>query len=140
MLDSYKLIFYPDEYIKGYIKNSRDIYQQRYLLRTIRYSNISFEYLVDIVLDAARNERRFRVLECLTVLRRILYSRGNIEVERNIINKLFVLFQQYVFSPRRETGDQANNLIRNQILEAEHVSWLLAHYTESLHILNRLLR
>lgn len=140
MLDSYKLIFYPDEYIERFVKDSRDIFQQRYLLRMIRYSNTSFEYLVDIVLDATRSKKRFRVLECLTVLKRIINSRSNVVVERNVINKLFILFQHYIFSPRKEVGNQANNLIRNQLLEANQVSWLLAHYPDSLHILNRLLR
>lgn len=140
MLDSYKLIFYPDDSIKESVKDCRDIYQQRYLLRMIKYTNTSFEYLVDIILDATRSGRKFRVLENLTVLRRILYARNTIVVEKNIIDKLFMLFQHYVFSSRREVTDQANNLIRNQILENEHVSWLLAHYNESPHILNRLLR
>src|SRR4051794_20004850 len=65
MLNSYKLIFYPDDSIKEYVKDCRDIYQQRYLLRMIKYTNISFEYLVDIILDATRSGRKFRVLECL---------------------------------------------------------------------------
>jgi len=108
--------------------------------RSIKYTNLSFRHLLHIVTNTVENNKRFRTYVCIKLLRDILQTNTDIELEKDITDKLFYLFQHFIFSANSEVQRHANNLIRNRLLADEHILWLIDNYKKSLHIVNRLLR
>ena len=144
MLEKYLLLFYPDKYIKQYIATPKVIFENRILLRNIRFTSQSFRNLVQAVIDAIEDKNKIRTLHRLIILKSILYSNREVELEKDVIDMLFHLFRLYIFSQGTslnvEISRQANNLIRNQPLDETQILWLIENYKRSGHILNRLLR
>jgi hypothetical protein len=142
MLDEFLLLFYPDSHIQKYIKTPQDMYENRFLLRQIKYTSTSFRQIIQAAIDAMKDKSKTRTLRRLVVLKSILYGNGVIELEKETIDMLFFLFQYYIFSQGTqidpEIHRQANNLIRNQLLDSEQIAWLIENYERSEHILNRL--
>ncbi|HYT43615.1 MAG TPA: hypothetical protein VEP90_14850 [Methylomirabilota bacterium] len=139
-LEDCLLVFYPDEIVVHVVKSTKDVYEYRYILQEIKYTDVSFRHLLHIITNAVENNKRFRTYACIKLLRDILRTNSNIELEGDITDKLFYLFQHFVFSANSEVQRHANNLIRNRVLADEQIDWLIAHYKQSLHIVNRLLR
>lgn len=139
-LEDCLLFFYPDEFVLNLIKSTKDVYENRYILQEIQYTDVSFRHLLHIITNAVENNKRFRTYTCIKLLRDILRTNSNIELGRDITDKLFYLFQHFVFSTNSEVQRHANNLIRNRLLTYEHIDWLITHYKQSPHIVNRLLR
>lgn len=139
-LENYLLRFYPDEHILSLVKSTKDIYENRFLLGGMNYTDSSFRHLLYIIIDAVENKKRFRKYICIKLLRDILQTNTNIDLDKDILAKLFYLFQNFIFSSDSEIQRHANNLIRNRLLTDEQIVWLIENYTRSLHITNRLLR
>lgn len=139
-LEDCLLRFYPDEYIVDLVKSTKDIYERRFTLGGINYTDLSFKHLLYIVTDAVENKQRFRKYPCIKLLRDILQTNENIDLDKDILDKLFYLFQEFIFSSDPEIRRHANNLIRNRLLTDEQTVWLIENYNRSLHIINRLLR
>src|SRR6266705_2747990 len=88
-LEESLLVLYPDQYVLNVVKSTKDIYEYRFALSCIEYTNLSFRHLLHIVTDTVENERRFRTYACIKVLRDILQTNTDIELEKDITDKLF---------------------------------------------------
>lgn len=88
-LEQHLLTFYPDEYIEQFIATPKDIYENRYLLRKMRYTALSFRNLVGIVTNAVINNKRFRVYECIKALCDALPADRGTKLEKGIADQLF---------------------------------------------------
>jgi hypothetical protein len=139
-LENCLLVFYPDEYVIKQITSTKDMYAYRFTLRNIKFANGSFRHLLTLVTNAVEHNQRLKTYACIKLLRDILQTNTDIELEKDITDKLFYLFQRFVFSANPEVQRHANNLIRGRLLADEQIVWLIENYKKSLHIVNRLLR
>jgi hypothetical protein len=133
------LLFEPTRLIKR-IRDVGDIYAQRHLLKQVLPSVATITHLTRLIHEAIAAGRRFRVFESLKVLRVLLVSGGPRQLPHATVSRLFGIYQELILDSREEVEWCLSRLIKDQILHDEAVSWLLDHWTESVHVINRLLR
>jgi len=52
-LEDCLLFFYPDEFVLNLIKSTKDVYENRYILLEIQYTDVSFRHLLHIITNAS---------------------------------------------------------------------------------------
>ncbi|MDA8335424.1 MAG: hypothetical protein M0Z41_10635 [Peptococcaceae bacterium] len=140
-LEKERIHYQPHKYLRRYIKDTRDVYKERQLLKSISFDDKSIEYLVRIILTDVLNKKRFRMAECFKVLKTIIKKRRSSKsFDRPLVNNLFYLYQENIFSHNEEMQWAVSVFIKAQPLNNEHIQWLIDHFEESDHIANRLLR
>ena len=134
------MIFYPNTYVPKFIFSTRDIFENRFILKQIKFDNNALNYLLDLLIKDINEKRRFRKADCLKVIKSIMKSK-NIEknVESRVIKKLFYLYKKFIFDGNEEVQWTVSIFIKNQILEDRDIFWLIKNYKRSAHIINRLL-
>ena len=136
--------FYPDRYLPRFVSTVRDIYEHRSLLKLLPCTNYVLRHLLSLIVKAVREGRRFRAFDSLKVLRAIIKNNDEqdeqVELEEDIVRDLFFLYQTYVFSQNEDIQWCVSRILKDQVLDDTAVEWLISHYTESNHIVNRLLR
>ena len=133
--------FYPDAYLPRFVTSAQDIFEIRHILRDMPFDNATIDYLSTIIIQTFNNKKRFRVYDCLKVLRAIIKSRqSHDQLSEQIILKLFEIYKQYIFSNNELTQWCVSTLIKDQVLSEECIKWLIDHYGDSVHIVNRILR
>lgn len=131
----------PDEYLPLLIREPRDIYTYRHVLKQLILSSFSINYLLDILIEAVKTRARFRTLDCLKVLRSVLKNNPfNVTLDGSTSSKLFYLFKMFVFHKNEHIRACANMLIWSQCLDEDELKWLIDNWDKSDHILNRVLR
>lgn len=140
-LELHLMRFYPEKYVPMYIKSVRDVYENRFTLRQIKYTEESFSYVVGLVVDAVVSNKRFRTLDCLKVIKKIVQNKpAEVKLSEEIKESLFFLYQKYVFHTNEEVRWAVAVYLKNEILIDSQIAWLLDHATENTMILNRVLR
>lgn len=140
-LEIQRMCYSPFRYIKKFVKNTDDIYLMRNMLKSISFDHKSIEYIVSLIVDALKEDKRFKRIECLKVLKKIIKSRAlNEPFSRSLMNDLFYIYRSYIFCSNEEIQWAVSIFIKDQHLENEDIQWLIDNYKESDHIVNRLLR
>ena len=142
-IDDFLLVNYPDEHIeeiKKYLESPKAMYEHRTLLKEMNFSTPIYKIIVRSAISFIEDKAQVRTLQRLRILKNILRSNAFIELEKAIIDDLFLLFQNYVFHQNQEISQQANSLIMKQLLDFSQIAWLIENYNRSEHIVNRLLR
>lgn len=141
MTNEIELLLAPEQFLPLYVKNTKDIYEHRHLLKQLLVSEYALNYLLDILIAVVKNRARFRTLDCLRVIRAILKNNPfELKLGEKTINKLFYLHQAYIFHKNQQVSACANVLVKSQSLDDESVSWIISNWENSEHLLNRLLR
>jgi hypothetical protein len=118
-----------------------DIFAHRHHLRGVRYTPDDLKHLLDVLLSALAEERRFRQVDCLKVLKHIIkHWPSDDPFSADLTDRLFRIYTHYVYSTREELQWAVSVMLKGRILRDEQVRWLIEHYQDSHHILNRLLR
>lgn len=140
-MQSAEFFLLPEKYLPVYIRDTRDIYEHRAVLKQLLLDNNVINYLLDILIKAIEGGTRFRTLDCLRVIKAIL--RNNLlghKLDSQTVGNLFYLYKTFIFHNNEEVKMCANSLIRFQQLDDKSVRWLISHWDKSGHSLNRLLR
>jgi hypothetical protein len=139
--DIVDFVLLPEQSLPKYIHSSKDIYEYRSLLKQLLLNEYTLNYLLDIIIATVKNKTRIRTLDCLKVLRAILRNNPfGLELSNETIRKLFFLHQTYIFHKNEQVCSCANVLVKSQRLDDESISWIIANWEKSSHLLNRLLR
>ncbi len=140
-LEKERMHYEPYYYVRKFIKNTRDIYEEKNLLKSISFNEKSISYLVGIIVNDIKDNKRFRRHECLKVIKKIIKNRKTSKPFNEIlVDNLFHLYQYYIFTGSDEIQWAVSVFIKDQLLNDEHIKWLIEHFEESNHIVNRLLR
>lgn len=139
-LENYLVLFEPEEHLPKIVKDVRDIYAQRALLRDISGSAFAVDFLAAIILGALESKARFRKYYCLKVLRSVVRNSRPEKLNTNITHKLFKIYQAFIFTENEEIQWCVSALVKDQLLSSEDIGWLVENYKRSNHIVNRLLR
>lgn len=139
-LEYYLVLFEPEEYLPTIVKDVKDIYIHRTLLRDISESPFAGDYLASIILGALESKARFRKYYCLKVLRSVVRNVKASDLSTNITHKLFRIYQFLILTENDEIQWCMSALLKDQSLSEEDIDWLLKNYKQSNHIVNRLLR
>lgn len=98
-------------------------------------------YLLDIVCQTVKGKQCFRRLDCLKVLKWVLRRKPpNTSLSPETRDRLFFLYQEYIFHRNAEMQSAVNTYLKDEILSDTQIRWLLEHADESVMVLNRLLR
>ena len=122
------------------IQDVRDIYQHRYVLKRARFSAAIVGHLAGLIHAALVDGVRFRVFDSLKVLRAVLVSGGARPLPAETVARLFEIYRALILDSREEVEWCLSRLLKDRELSTEAVSWLLEHWEDSIHVLNRLLR
>lgn len=138
---SRSLIFFePKAEVIRRISDVRAMWELRHELKQLSYHPAVFSRLARLVRAALAENRRFRVLDCVKILRvQVIESKGR-QLPSPIVRDLFAIYRQLIFAGREELQWALSRLIRDQKLTDEEVAWLIEHWQESDHLVNRLLR
>jgi hypothetical protein len=124
-----------------YVKSAQDMYRNRAFLKNLPYCDYTIAYLANFLVSAIEKGERFRQLDCLKIIRSIIRQRcDDTRLGRTTTSLLFSLYRNYIFHHNEEVQWCVSTLIKDQILDDEYIEWLVAHYQETNHIVNRLLR
>ncbi len=140
-LEHHLMLFYPERYLSKFVSSTRDIYNNRQILKSITYNDAALNYLLDLIMKDRREKIRFRKLECLKVIRAIIRNKASEKsIEKTTISKLFNVYMEFIFDKNEELQWCISTFIKDQKLEEEELKWLISNYKKSNFIINRLLR
>lgn len=139
-LEMFLVLFEPEKHLSAIVRNVKDIYTQRFLLRDIQGSEFAVDYFASIVIEALERKQRFRTYDCLKVIRSIVRNKKPDQLSTIMTHKLFKIYQTFVFSEREEIQWCVSAMLKDQLLISKDVEWLIDNYCRSNHIVNRLLR
>lgn len=131
----------PTSFLPERVRAVHDIVEYRYYLRDTRCRPKDLDYLIDLILSALADKRRFRQVDCLKVLKRII---KRLYLDRSLpqrtTDRIFALYRHYIFSHNEDAQWAASVMLKGRLLRDEQIQWLVEHSRESDHTLNRLLR
>jgi len=141
LLEKRLMIFYPEKYIPQYIKTTQDIFENRSILKLIKYNNDALNFLLKIILNDINEKRRFRKIDCLKTVKAIVKNRDENEaIDQKVISNLFKLYKEFILRGTEEIRWCVSAYLKDQLLEEDEIKWLMDNYRKSDHIVNRLLR
>ena len=141
LLEKCLMLFFPKRDLPKFVKDVRDVYEQRAFLRQLPYSEFALDHILSTITDAVDRGIRFRTLDCLNIVKKLVKRRpAGQQFDADTVGALFALYQRYVFSKNETVQWCVSVFIKDQILSDEQVKWLRTHYQDSEHIANRLLR
>ena len=132
-------LFEPPERLPTLVPNVREIYSRRRLLRQMPFDDKTVAYLAGLIRTALDTSQRFRVFDCLKVLRAIIIKGNGHRLSPATVRDLFAIYRHLILSAREEMQWCLSRLVKDQELDDADVSWLLSHWKESEHLVNRLL-
>ena len=81
-----------------------DIFVNRYYLRDAKCTPNDLKHLLDIVLSALAEGRRFRQVDCLKVLKRIVKQwPADDPFPTDLTDRLFLLYTHYIYSASEDS-------------------------------------
>ncbi len=129
------------ETVLGRIRKADDISRNFTLLSNSELSDDLIEYLISLFVEALRAKTRFQRKKALIVIKRLITRRrGDAPFSRHAIDQLFYVFKEYVFDPNDTIQWAATTTLKDQVLDADQLQWMMANCDRSHHPLNRLLR
>jgi hypothetical protein len=134
------IFFEEDADICRCVPDTRAMWELRHELKRLSYRPAVLFHLAELVRTAIAAKRRFRVFDCVKILRaQIVASQGR-RVPARVIRVLFSIYRELVLASRPELQWALSRTLRNQRLTDEEIGWLIEHWRESEHLVNRLLR
>ncbi|WP_127580503.1 hypothetical protein [Paenibacillus koleovorans] len=139
-LERLQLQYSPKKYMKKFVATTTDIYNERRFLNTVALEHKSIEHVAGILVEELAANKKFRRVECLKILKRMLKNRSSEEpFGKGLTRQLFALYQQFVLTGSEEAQGAVSFFIQELPLEEEQLQWLIDHDEESEHIVTRLL-
>jgi hypothetical protein len=132
-------LFEPPERLPNLVADVREIYSRRHFLKQLPFDEGAIAYLAGVVRRALHSSQRFRVFDCLKVLRAIVVKGNGQRLSPTTVRDLFAIYRRLILSAREEMQWCLSRLVKDQELDDADVSWLLSHWEESEHLVNRLL-
>ena len=132
-------LFEPPEHLPALVPNVREIYARRHSLRQMPFDDRTIAHLAGLIRTALDTSQRFRVFDCLKVLRAIIVKGKGNRLSPGTVRDLFAIYRQLILSAREEMQWCLSRLVKDQELDDVDISWLLSHWEESKHLVNRLL-
>lgn len=134
------IFFEPVAEVRSRVTDVRAMWELRHELKRISYHPAVLSHLARLVRAALTESRRFRVLDCVKVLRAQVVASEGRKVPSRVVRDLFAIYRQLILAGHEELHWALSRLIRDQKLTDEEIAWLVEHSRESDHIVNRLLR
>ena len=132
--------FGENKFLKKYVKNTKDIYFFKTQLKRLPPSNSVLKYFAELINNDLENKKRFRKKECVKVLRAIIRnSQTTPTLDDTTLKALFNVYKGMILILPEDGQWFTSVLIKNQELADEDIRWLIDNYTDSIHLLNRLL-
>lgn len=132
-------LFEAPDRVPALVPTVRELYVRRHFLKQLPFDEQAIAYLANLVRTALDRSLRFRVFDCLKVLRAVIVKGGDQRLSVTTVRDLFAIYRRLILSAREETQWCLSRLIKGQKLDDADVSWLLSHWDHSEHIVNRLL-
>jgi hypothetical protein len=133
------LMLFEPQNVAGRIKDVRDIFIYHQSLKQSPFNAETVNYLARLVRDALNAGSRFRVFDSIKVLRAIVLNGKGRRLPSPTVRLLFDIYQHLILKSRDEIQWSLSRLIKDQILAEAAVTWLVDHWSESVHLVNRLL-
>jgi len=136
------MVFDPAVFFPKYLRSVDDVAAHRSRVRICSYSDFAIEYLTGLVFDRVRQSRRRNLIYGLQAIKWLLRNRNenDLPIPEAIVDRLFELYQNFVFDRLDEIRWCVSAILKDKPLQSYQIRWLLDHYQESEHIVNRLLR
>lgn len=127
--------------IRNRIVSERDISSNFALLSQTTASVDAIEHVVAIYFNACQKRLRFQRKKGLIAMKRLIKNRrGGGNLSPLTVNQLFYIFQLFFCDKSDATQWAVTTMLKDQVLNSEQLSWLIANCDRSVHALNRLLR
>ena len=133
------LLFEPKRLVPR-LRGIRDVFEHRHVLRQAGYSSELVDHIARLIHEALVNRERFRVFDSLKVLRAVVLSGGEQQLPARSVRRLVAIYQKLILDSREEVQWCLSRLLKGQVLDDDAVDWLVQHWVDSVHIVNRLLR
>lgn len=125
--------------VAGRVQDVHDIFTYRQSLKQSPFNGETLNYLARLIRDALSAGSRFRVFDSIKVLRAIILNENGRKLSSPTVRILFDIYRQLILKSRDEIQWSLSRLIKDQILDDDAVTWLIDHWSESVHLVNRLL-
>jgi hypothetical protein len=133
------LMLFEAQDVAGRVQDVRDIFTYRHSLKQSPFNAETLNYLARLVRDALNAGSRFRVFDSIKVLRAIILNGNGRKLSRQTVRILFDIYRHLILKSRDEIQWSLSRLIKDQTLDDDAVTWLIDHWSESVHLVNRLL-
>jgi hypothetical protein len=132
----------PRTFFPRYLHSVDDVAAHRSHVRSTPYSEYAVEYLLDLVWGRVNESRRRNLVHGLNAVKSILRNRNADlrPIPDTTVDRLFEVYQHFVFDRLDEIRWSVSAILKGKLLRTGQLEWLLTHYEESEHIVNRLLR
>ena len=134
------LLLFEPKRLLGRIGNVRDVFEHRHLLKQVHFSPKTAEHLAGLISDALKAGKRFRVFDSLKVLRAVVIAGAGRSLSASTVESLFEIYKHLIIKSREEIQWCLSRILKDQTLDEDCVAWLVEHWADSVHIVNRLLR
>lgn len=134
------IFFEPEAEVSSRVPDVRAMWELRYELKRLSYHPAVLSHLARLVRAALTEYRRFRVFDCVKVLRAQVVASEGKKLPSRVVRDLFAIYRQLILAGREELQWALSRLIRDQKLTDGEIAWLVEHWRESDHLVNRLLR
>jgi hypothetical protein len=133
------LLLFESNDLTGRIRNVRDIFTFRHVLKQSPFNVQTVNHLAHLVRDALHAGARFRVFDSLKVLRAIIVAGNGQNLPAPTVRVLFDIYRHLILKSREEIQWCLSRLIKDQTLNDDGLTWLIDHWSQSTHLVNRLL-
>ena len=141
IVESHLVAFEPEVVLPTLAPNVQGLYANRSFIRLAPCTDFVLGYIAQMLVDVTEKGLRFRKYECLRNIRQIIRGHAEpVNLSPNIVDLLFQLYRHYIYSEKEDIQWCVSTYLKDRILSAEHLSWLIANASTSTHLVNRLLR
>ena len=134
------MLFEAEQRVPPLIQGVRDIYEHRHILKQLSFSEAIVAHFAKTIRVALETGQRFRQFESLKVLRSAVVAGNGKVLPAIVVCDLFAIYRSLILKSREEIQWCLSRLIKDRELTDTDVKWLVAHWKQSVHITNRLLR
>ena len=107
------------------VTDTRTMWELRHELKRLPYKPAVLSHLANIVRSALAENRRFRVFDCVKILRaQVVASQGR-KLPSPIVRALFAIYRDLILASREELQWTLSRLIRDQELNDKEMAWLI---------------
>ena len=127
--------------IKSLIKSVNDIVRYKILLTQSRLSTESLRFFIDLIVQKHKKQNRFKRKPCILILKRLIKNRKQQgQMNSDMIDSLFYLFQQYHMDKNVNIQWAVTTMLKDQVVSSDQLLWLINNHDKSVHVLNRLIK
>ena len=134
------MFFDPVPHVRCRVRSVGDIFEIRHELKRLVYRPAVLSHLARLVRRALAEGRRFRVFECVRVLRAQAVAADGRVLPAPVVRDLFAIYQRLILGGREELQWALSRLVKDQRLNEDEIRWMAERWRESDHLVNRLLR